>query len=142
MATVIKIKNTDLNKAPVDGNGDSVLATGELAYSYYTGAQNNFGDRIFIGTGTEVSGLSATYATIGGKYFTDLLDHVHGTLTASSGVVVDSNKKIDEWRVDNLVMNGNTLSIDQVSDANGNISVIPGGTTGDEIGRASCRERV
>ena len=133
MATVIKIKNTDLNKAPVDGNGDSVLATGELAYSYYTGAQNNFGDRIFIGTGTEVSGLSATYATIGGKYFTDLLDHVHGTLTASSGVVVDSNKKIDEWRVDNLVMNGNTLSIDQVSDANGNISVIPGGTTGDVI---------
>ena len=58
MATVIKIKNTDLNKAPVDGNGDSVLATGELAYSYYTGAQNNFGDRIFIGTGTEVSGSS------------------------------------------------------------------------------------
>tara|TARA_R110000868_G_scaffold61421_6_gene186635 strand:+ start:2356 stop:4557 length:2202 start_codon:yes stop_codon:yes gene_type:complete len=133
MATVIKIKNTDLNKAPVDGNGDSVLATGELAYSYYTGAQNNFGDRIFIGTGTEVSGLSATYATIGGKYFTDLLDHVHGTLTASSGVVVDSNKKIDEWRVDNLVLNGNTLSVDQVSDANGNISVIPGGTTGDVI---------
>jgi hypothetical protein len=127
MATVIKIKNTNLDKAPVDGQGDSVLATGELAYSYFTGAQNNNGDRIFIGTGTETNGLSADYHVIGGKYFTDLLDHTHGTLTASSGVIVDSNSKIDQWFVDNLIFNGNTISIDQVSDANGDINLIPGG---------------
>ena len=133
MATVIKIKNTNLDKAPVDGNGDSVLATGELAYSYFGGAQNNNGDRIYIGTGSETNGLSANTAVIGGKYFTDMLDHVHGTLTASSGVIVDANKKIDEWRVDNLVFNGNTISIDQVSNANGNINIIPGGTTGEVV---------
>ena len=133
MATVIKIKNTNLDKAPVDGNGDSLLATGELAYSYFGGAQNNNGDRIYIGTGSETNGLSADIAVIGGKYFTDMLDHVHGTLTASSGVIVDANKKIDEWRVDNLVFNGNTISIDQVSNANGNINIIPGGTTGEVV---------
>ena len=133
MATVIKIKNTNLDKAPVDGLGDSLLATGELAYSYAAGAQNNDGDRVYIGTGTETNGLSAGVDVIGGKYFTDMLDHVHGTLTASSGVIVDSNKKIDEWRVDNLVLNGNTLSVDQTSDANGNINIIPGGTTGEVI---------
>jgi hypothetical protein len=133
MATVIKIKNTNLDKAPVDGNGDSLLATGELAYSYFSGAQNNNGDRVYIGTGTETNGLSANVEIIGGKYFTDMLSHVHGTLTASSTVIVDANKKVDEWRVDNLVLNGNTISVDQTSDANGNINIIPGGTTGEVV---------
>ena len=133
MATVIKIKNTNLDKAPVDGSGDSLIATGELAYSYYAGAQNNNGDRIYIGTGGETNGLSANVAIIGGKYFTDMLEHVHGTLTASSGVIVDANKKIDEWRVDNLVLDGNTLSVDQTSNANGNINIIPGGATGEVV---------
>ena len=133
MATVIKIKNTNLDKAPVDGLGDSLLATGELAYSYATGAQNNDGDRLYIGTGVEVDGLSASVDVIGGKYFTDLMDHVHGTLTASSGVIVDANKKIDEWRVDNIVFDGNTISIDQISDANGNLSIIPGGASSEVI---------
>lgn len=133
MATVIKIKNTNLDKAPVDGLGDSLLATGELAYSYYVGAQNNNGDRIYIGTGTETNGFASDVAVIGGKYFTDMLDHVHGTLTASSGVIVDANRKIDRWNVDNLIFDGNTISVDQVSNANGNINIIPGGTTGEVI---------
>mgnify|MGYP006140406521 FL=1 len=133
MATVIKIKNTNLDKAPVDGNGDSVLATGELALSYFAGAQNNNGDRIYVGTGGETNGLSSSYSVIGGKYFTDLLDHVHGTNTLSSAVIVDANKKIDEWRVDNMILDGNTFSIDQTSNANGNINIIPGGTTGDVV---------
>ena len=133
MATVIKIKNTNLDKAPVDGNGDSVLATGELALSYFAGAQNNNGDRVYVGTGGETNGLSSTYSVIGGKYFTDLLDHVHGTNTLSSAVIVDANKKIDEWRVDNMILDGNTFSIDQTSNANGNINIIPGGTTGDVV---------
>ena len=132
MATVIKIKNTNLDKAPVDVNGDSLLATGELAYSYFTGAQNNDGDRLYIGVGTETNGLSADVQIIGGKYFTDMLDHVHGTLTASSGVIVDANKKINEWLVDNVKIDGNTISIDQTSDTNGNLTIAPGGT-GDQV---------
>lgn len=134
MATVIKIKNTNLDKAPVNGvTGDSLIATGELAYSYATGAQNNDGDRLYIGIGSEINGISSDVAVIGGQYFTDMLDHVHGTLTASSGVIVDANSKIDRWNVDNLILDGNTLSIDQTSNANGNINIIPGGTTGDVV---------
>ena len=131
MATVIKIKNTNIDKQPVDGNGDSVVATGELAYSYATGRESNNGDRLYIGTGTETSGLSASIAVVGGKYFTDMLNHVAGTNTASSAAIVDSNKKIDEWRVDHLqigVIDGNTISVDQTSSANSDIKLIPGGS--------------
>ena len=137
MATVIKIKNTNVDKAPIDGLGNSILAVGELAYSFYSGAQNNNGDRIYIGTGTEVDGYSTSIDVIGGKYFTDLLDHVHGTVTASSAAIVDANKKVDEWNVDNIVLNGNTISIDQVSDANGNLTIAPGGLTSEVIVTAS-----
>ena len=131
MATVIKIKTTDQDKAP-DSGGSSVLATGELAYSYYApGSQSNDAGRLYIGTGTETNGLSADVAVIGGKYFTDMLNHVHGTLTADASIIVDSNKKIDELRVDHLqlgVVDGNTISIDQTSSANSDINIIPGGT--------------
>lgn len=135
MSTVIKIKTSASDTQPVNGTGDSILATGELAYTYYTGAQSNDGSRLYIGTGTETNGLSANVEIIGGKYFTDMMDHVHGTLTASSGIIVDANKKIDELRIDNIqigVVNGNTISVDQTSDANGDINIIPGGT-GDKI---------
>jgi hypothetical protein len=133
MATVIKIKNTNVDKAPIDGLGNSILAVGELAYSFYSGAQNNNGDRLYIGTGSEVDGYSTAIDVIGGKYFTNLLDHVHGTVTASSAAIVDANKKVDEWNVDNIVLNGNTISIDQVSDANGNLTIAPGGLTSEVI---------
>ena len=33
-----------------------------------------------------------------------------GTVTASKTVVVDSSSKVDVWNVDNLVLNGNTIS--------------------------------
>jgi hypothetical protein len=39
-----------------------------------------------------------------------MLDHTAGTLTASSAIIVDSNSKIDNLLVDNLQLNGNTLS--------------------------------
>lgn len=130
MATVIKIKNTDQSKLPVDGSNVPVIATGELAYSSQTPpTQANYGGRMYIGTGDDSStGFSPTYQVVGGAYFTSMLDHVHGTVTAASAVIVDANKKVDEWNVDNLIMNGNTLSINQTSNANGNITIAPGGT--------------
>ena len=130
MATVIKIKNTDQNKLPLDGSSNPVIATGELAYSSFTtSSQSNNGGRLYIGIGDDSStGFAPNYQVIGGEYFTTMLDHVHGTLTASSAVIVDSNSKVDVWNVDNLVMNGNTLSINQTSDANGNLTIAPGGT--------------
>ena len=130
MATVIKIKNTDQNKLPLDGSSNPVIATGELAYSSFTtSSQSNNGGRLYIGIGDDSStGFAPNYQVIGGEYFTTMLDHVHGTVTASSAVIVDSNSKVDVWNVDNLVMNGNTFSVNQTSNANGNLTIAPGGT--------------
>ena len=119
MATIIKIKNSGTSGAP------SAVATGEFAYSFQNGSQANGGDRLYIGTGTETAGAAANIEVIGGKYFTAMLDHVHGTNTASSAVILDSNQKIDVWNVDNLTMNGNAITS---TDTNGDITIDPNGT--------------
>ena len=80
------------------------IKTGELAYSYVTGTQANNGDRLYIGTGTETGGVSASVDLIGGKYFTQMLDHVHGTVTNSSAVIVDANKHIDQINIGSLAL--------------------------------------
>ena len=119
MATIIKIKNSGTSGSP------TAVATGEFAYSYQAGSQANGGDRLYIGTGTETSGEAANIEVVGGKYFTDMLNHVHGTLTADSGIITDSNNKIDVLNVDNLTLNGNSITS---SDTNGNINIDPNGT--------------
>jgi hypothetical protein len=80
------------------------IKTGELAYSYVAGTQANNGDRLYIGTGTESGGVSASVDLIGGKYFTALLDHVHGTTTANSALIVDGNKHVDTLNITNLAL--------------------------------------
>ena len=80
------------------------IKTGELAYSYVTGTQANNGDRLYIGTGTESGGVAASVDLIGGKYFTGLLDHVHGTTTANSALIVDGNKHLDELNIGSLAL--------------------------------------
>ena len=103
----------------------SNIKTGELAYSYVAGTQANNGDRLYIGTGSETNGIASSVDVIGGQYFTNLLDHVHGTLTASSALITDSNSKIDRLNVDNLRLDGNTLSS---TNTNGNIIIDPDGS--------------
>src|SRR6056300_439727 len=104
MATIIKIKRTTGTSAP------SSLNQGELAYVYDTASSNSGvgqpGRRLFIG---DPSSPSNTPIEIGGEYFTNLLDHAHGTVIADSGVIVDSSKKVDEWNVDNLTLDGNII---------------------------------
>ena len=119
MATIIKIKNSGTSGAP------SAVATGEFGYSYQVGSQANGGDRLYIGTGTETGGVAANIEVIGGKYFTDMLNHVHGTLTADSAIVTDSNSKIDVLNVDNLTLDGNSLTS---TDTNGDVTLNPNGT--------------
>ena len=59
--TRIKILNTgSTTTAP------SNVKTGELAYSWVSGTQANNGDRLYIGTGTETSGVSAAVGTLVG----------------------------------------------------------------------------
>lgn len=118
-ASVIRIKRSAVAGSP------SVLAAGELAYSALADNGSNGGDRLYIGFGTETNGNAADRIVIGGKYFTDLLDHTRGTLTADSAILVDANKKINEILVDNLSLDGNTLAS---TDTNGNILVTPDGT--------------
>ena len=123
MASIIRIK-----RSPTSGN-PSVLAAGEIAYSALAGTQSNGGDRLYVGFGTETGGDAANHYVIGGKYFTDMLDHVTGTLTASSAILVDANSKIDQLKTTNLTIGGagvaNTIAS---SDTNGNILLDPNGT--------------
>ena len=89
MATnVIKIKRTTGTTAP------SSLNAGELAFSGGGGTQGNMGQRLFIGDPAN----SDAVTVIGGNYFSNLMDHAHGTTTASSGLIVDANKSTSELR--------------------------------------------
>ena len=82
----------------------SNIKTGELAYSYVAGTQANNGDRLYIGTGTESGGVASSVDLIGGKYFVGLLDHVHGTTTASSALIVDANKHVTSLNIGSLAL--------------------------------------
>src|SRR5210317_1943537 len=108
MATIIKIKRTTGANAP------SGLNQGELAYVYDTSATDNGaggnGYRLFIGDPTSSSNSAIE---IGGRYFTQLLDHTPGTLTASSGLIVDSNKAIDELFIGNNDTTGGTIKLNE-----------------------------
>jgi len=82
MATIIQIKRSQSTNVP------SGLANGEFAYSFSN-------DKLFIGQ-TDTATSSVTNDIVGGAYFTNMLDHAHGTLTANSALVADTNKHIDE----------------------------------------------
>ena len=108
MATIIKIKRTTGSSAP------SGLEQGELAYVYdtsaaSTGAGGN-GLRLFIGDHTSTSNAAIE---IGGQYYKLLLDHAHGTLTASSAVIVDSSKRIDELLIGNNATTGGIIKLNE-----------------------------
>ncbi len=119
MASIIRIKRSEVAGNP------ATLGAGELAYSALTDNGSNGGDRLYIGIGTETAGNAVNHLVIGGKLFTDMLDHTKGVLTASSALVTDASSKLDNLKVDNLDLNGNTISS---LDTNGNILITPNGT--------------
>ena len=91
MALTLQIKRSTGSTAP------GTLADGELAYTHGN-------DKLFIGDGSTVK-------VLGGKSFNDKIDHTDGTLTASSAVLVDSNKAIDEFIIGNNATTGGALKI-------------------------------
>ena len=108
MATVIQIKRSSATSAP------STLKQGEFGLTYGTGTQANGGDRLYIGTGAvDSNGDASSIDVIGGKYFADLNDHAHGTLTASSTLIVDSNLAIDQFIVGNSTTTGGTIKFNE-----------------------------
>ena len=100
MTTKILIKRTT-------GTGDpSAIDAGELAYKYGN-------DHLLIGN----SGGTAPLV-IGGKVFSDKLDHTNGQLNASSAMVTDSDSKIDIIKVKGVTGgsgNVGTISFDNVA---------------------------
>ena len=99
MASKIRIKRSTGTVAP------GSLLFGELGVTLDgSGNQGNRGDRLFVGDN------SGNVQVIGGRYFTDMLDHVHGTTTADSALITDSSSKISVLNVDNLTFDGNTVS--------------------------------
>ena len=128
MSAIIRIKRSTGTSAP------SSLKTAELAYTMGSGLYSNEGSRLFIGIGDDGSGNATSIATIGGKYYTDYFASVQaGQLLKDTGgrvVIVDANGKIDEWLVDNISINGNTIkatSGDLVLSADGANNVISAG---------------
>jgi hypothetical protein len=99
MASNILIKRSTGSTAP------GTITFGELAITTgANGTQANAGDRLFVGDNNGAAQI------VGGRYFMDMLDHVHGTLTASSSVIVDSNSKIDTWNVDDITLDANVIT--------------------------------
>lgn len=107
MTQTVKIKRSAATASPVS------LAQGEMAYSAVS-------DHLFIGEPG-----SGTVILVGGKRFTDMLDHTAGTVTPSSALIVDASSKLDILNVDNITLNGNAITSTNV---NGDISITPNGT--------------
>ena len=108
MSTVIQIKRSSNTSAP------ATLKLGEMAYTFGTGTQSNLGDRLFIGEGgVDGNGDANNITVIGGQYFADKLDHVDGTLTASSAMTVDSNSAISTINVGNSATVGGTIAFNE-----------------------------
>ena len=92
MAQTIRIKRSSSTAAP------STLVAGELAYS-------DSSDKLWIGAPADNAVIA-----IGGKLYTDMLDHTAGTLTPSSAIIVDANSKIDQLKTANLTINANAIT--------------------------------
>ncbi len=91
MSVTLQIKRSTGSSAP------GSLSDGELAYT-------KGDDKLYIGDGS-------TVRLIGGKSFNDLIDHTAGTLTASSGIIVDSNSAIDDLNIGNHATTGGSLQL-------------------------------
>ena len=111
---IIRTKRSTGTTAP----GANILKNGELAYTMGTGTQGNGGGRLFIGQDSNGSGYANSASVVGGKYFTDMLDHVAGVNTASSALIVDASKKLDELNVDFVSINASTVASTGTNDIN------------------------
>jgi hypothetical protein len=125
--STIRIKRSGVNGNP------AVLAQGELAYSYLAdgGYLFNGGDRLYIGTGNEVNGNAANHTAVGGKFFTDMLDHNKGVLTASSAIITNAANKIDTINISNFTIGdvdgGVDFNVIQATNLDGNVVLRPNG---------------
>ena len=122
MASIIRVKRSTGTGAP------GSLNFGELGLTVGVGTHGNKGGRLFAGDNAQNAQV------VGGRYYTDLLSIAPGLVagqanptTAANGFValLDQNRKVDQWNVDNLRLDGNTLSSE---DTDGDITIDPNGS--------------
>ena len=132
MASIIRVKRSTGTTAP------GSLQFGEVGVTLSGGGtQANKGDRLFVGDN------AGNPQVVGGRYFTDLLSIAPGLVagqsnptTASNGFVpvLNSDRKVDQWNVDNLRLDANVLSS---TNTDGDIFFEPNGSgevvIGDDI---------
>ena len=131
MASIIRIKRSSGTEKPAS------LAWGELGYvtgigSY--GGLNQYKDRVFVGD----DGTNSI--PVGGHYYTSMMEHAPGavagvqnTRNTDGGIVavMDNTRRVDQWNVDNLRLDLNTLSSTDTdgdvifsTDGNGHVNVV------------------
>ena len=125
MASIIRIKRSSGTAKPASLNwGEMAYVTGIGSY----GGTNQYKDRIFLGDD------STNVNPVAGHNYTSMMEHTPGELAGVSNsrnsdggivAVVDSDRKIDVWNVDNLTLDSNTLSS---SDTDGDIIINPNGS--------------
>ena len=108
----VAIKTSNVTRKPPS------LNVGELAYSFVAGDSADAG-RLYIGTAA-----SGVFPTIGGQYYTDMMDHPRGQVHPLSSIITDANGKINKLDVDNINIDGNSITS---TDTNGNIVLDPNG---------------
>ena len=132
MASIIRVKRSTGTSAP------GSLQFGEVGVTLSGGGtQGNSGDRLFVGDN------AGNPQVVGGRYFTDLMAHAAGTINgvtnptaAARGFVaiLDQDRKVDQWNVDNLRLDANVLSS---TNTDGDIFFTPNGSgevvIGDDI---------
>ena len=106
MANTIQIKRSTNNTIPNSNISGGTLIAGELGYSYSAG--DGSGDeqglgKLFIGHADGLGGTRAA-AIVGGSYFTSLLDHANGTLTASSAILTDTNSHVNALKQQDFIL--------------------------------------
>ena len=125
MASIIRIKRSSGTAKPGSLNwGEMAYVTGVGQF----GGVNQYKDRVFLGDdGTNVN-------PIAGHYYTSMMEHEPGKLAGQTNsrntdggliAILDNNRKIDVWNVDNLTLDGNTLSS---SDTDGDVIFNPNGS--------------
>ena len=121
MASIIRVKRSTGTTAP------ATLNYGELGITIGVGTHGNRGGRVFAGDNSQNPQL------IGGRYYTDLLSIAPGLVAGQDNPTTPANgfvpvlltenggnpgglgaiarlPRVDQWSVDNLTIDGNTIS--------------------------------
>ena len=134
MANTIQIKRTTSSTIPNSNISGGTVTAGELAYSYAAG--DGSGDesgvgKLFIGHADGLGGTRAA-AIIGGSYFTNLLDHTAGTLTASSALITNAQNHIDALKTTTFYIGASGSAV-QVTATAAELNKLDGATLGTAI---------